>query len=105
MKTLLLYSDDFGKTNGTASRYVDASIDGDTLTVNQQDIGPMFGDKGDMERTSTVSLLAVKKALSVDSDENLLLVLKQRFNTMGAFDEFSDFIRKNNIKVLSYWNG
>jgi hypothetical protein len=52
MKTLLLYSDDFGKSNGTASRYVDVSI---KIIVGSQ------------------------KSMSIDSDENFFVPLQRLF--------------------------
>jgi hypothetical protein len=106
-----LYSDDWGESKngkkGTASRSVWASIERNTLTFEQQDIGPlleeMFGNS-DYERVYTVSLPALKSALAV-KDEELLSELKKRFNTSDAFDKFREFISDNNIEVISFYFG
>jgi hypothetical protein len=95
-----LYSDDFGKTLGTANRYIDAYISGDKLVISLQDIGPLahiycYED----ERGVTVSLEEVKKVLSVKSNYGLLKALKERFNKEDALDKFTDFANENKIKA------
>jgi hypothetical protein len=111
-RTIELYSDDFGETKdgkkGTASRYVRVYIDKEDLTIEEQDIGPLIKqiyDDSDHERIFTVSKLAVKKALSVDSDEELFSILKERFNEMDAFDKFSKLTTLNNIEYISCYAG
>ena len=97
-----LYEDN----NSNAARSIRVEIKDGLVTFEQQDIGPlcdeMFGDS-DYERViSDLPVEQLRSAMDVNTDKELIAVLKRDYSTSDAFDRFSKFVYDNHLKYNIY---
>lgn len=96
--TTTIYKDD----HSDAARSIWLTLNNGILSMEQQDIGPLverfYGDS-DYERfLHNISANAVEEVLGTASDKALISKLKEMFGTNSGFDDFAEFLRKNNIE-------
>lgn len=83
------------KDNYPISRSICLSLLDNTLTLQSYDSGSGFSE----ERIITLyDLSAIKKAMNVETDEDLLVKIKTSYSKSDAVDLFSDYLDKNKIK-------
>ena len=92
--------------NPNAARSIRVEIKDGLVTFEQQDIGllcdEMFGDS-DYERViSDLPVGQVRSAMGVNTDKELLALLKRDYSTEDAFDRFSKFVYDNHLKYNIY---
>lgn len=97
-----LYEDN----NPRASRSIRVEIKDGLVTFEQQDIGrlceEMFGDS-DYERVIfDLPVEQLRPVMGVETDKELLAVLKRDYSTSDAFDRFSEFVYDNHLKYNIY---
>ena len=97
-----LYNDN----NPNSARSISVEIKDGLVTFEQQDIGPlcdeMFGDS-DYERViSDLSVEQLRSAMDVNTDKELIAVLKRDYSSSDAFDRFSKFVYDNHLKYNIY---
>lgn len=97
-----LYNDN----NPNAARSIRVEIKDGLVTLEQQDIGPlcdeMFGDS-DYERViSDLPVEQLRSAMDVNTDKELIAVLKRDYSSSDAFDRFSEFVYDNHLKYNIY---
>lgn len=97
-----LYNDN----NPNSARSIRVEIKDGLVTFEQQDIGPlcdeMFGDS-DYERViSDLPVEQLRSAMDVNTDKELISVLKRDYSTSDAFDRFSEFVYDNHLKYNIY---
>ena len=97
-----LYEDN----NPNAARSIRVEIKAGLVTFEQQDIGPlcdeMFGDS-DYERVIfDLPVEQLRSAMDVNTDKELISVLKRDYSTSDAFDRFSEFVYDNHLKYNIY---
>ena len=99
-----LYQDN----NPKAARSISVEIKDGFVTFNLQDIGPLSEDMyGDSECERVIYDLPVEQlrsAFGVETDKELLAVLKRDYNTSDAFDRFSSFVYEKHLKY-NYYSG
>ena len=89
-----------------AARSIRVEIKDGLVTFEQQDIGPlcdeMFGDS-DYERVIfDLPVEQLRSAMDVNTDKELISVLKRDYSTSDAFDRFSEFVNDNHLKYSIY---
>jgi hypothetical protein len=83
------------KDNYPISRNICLSLLDNVLTLESYDSGDGFSE----ERIITLyDLSAIKKAMNVETDEDLLEKIKISYSKSDAVDSFSNFLGKNKIK-------
>ena len=83
------------KDNYPISRSICLSLLDNVLTLESYDSGDGFSE----ERIITLyDLSAIKKAMNVETDEDLLEKIKISYSKSDAVDLFSDYLDKNKIK-------
>jgi len=83
------------KDNYPISRSICLSLLDNGLTLELYDSGDGFNE----ERIITLyDLSAIKKAMNVETDEDLLVKIKTSYSKSDAVDLFSDYLDKNKIK-------
>ena len=83
------------KDNYPISRSICLSLLDNGLTLELYDSGDGFNE----ERIITLyDLSAIKKAMNVETDEDLLVKIKTSYSKSDAVDSFSNFLGKNKIK-------
>ena len=83
------------KDNYPISRSICLSLLDNVLTLELYDSGDGFNE----ERIITLyDLSAIKKAMNVETDEDLLVKIKTSYSKSDAVDLFSDYLDKNKIK-------
>ncbi|MDX9775045.1 MAG: hypothetical protein RBT40_03715 [Petrimonas sp.] len=83
------------KDNYPISRSICLSLLDNVLTLESYDSGDGFSE----ERIITLyDLSAIKKAMNVETDEDLLEKIKISYSKSDAVDSFSNFLGKNKIK-------
>lgn len=83
------------KDNYPISRSICLSLLDNVLTLESYDSGDGFNE----ERIITLyDLSAIKKAMNVEKDEDLLVKIKTSYSKSDAVDSFSNFLGKNKIK-------
>ena len=83
------------KDNYPISRSICLSLLDNVLTLESYDSGDGFSE----ERIITLyDLSAIKKAMNVETDEDLLVKIKTSYSKSDAVDLFSDYLDKNKIK-------
>lgn len=83
------------KDNYPISRSICLSLLDNVLTLELYDSGDGFNE----ERIITLyDLSAIKKAMNVETDEDLLVKIKTSYSKSDAVDSFSNFLGKNKIK-------
>lgn len=92
--------------NPNAARSIRVEIKDGLVTLEQQDIGPlcdeMFGDS-DYERViSDLPVGQLRSAMDVNTDKELIAVLKRDYSSSDAFDRFSKFVYDNHLKYNIY---
>lgn len=92
--------------NPNAARSIRVEIKDGLVTFEQQDIGPlcdeMFGDS-DYERVIfDLPVGQLRSAMDVNTDKELISVLKRDYSTSDAFDRFSKFVHDNHLKYNIY---
>ena len=92
--------------NPRASRSISVEIKDGLVTFEQQDIGPlcdeMFGDS-DYERVIfDLPVEQLRSVMDVNTDKELISVLKRDYSTEDAFDRFSEFVYDNHLKYNIY---
>ena len=97
-----LYEDN----NPNAARSIRVEIKDGLVTFEQQDIGPlcdeMFGDS-DYERVIfDLPVGQLRSAMDVNTDKELIAVLKRDYSSSDAFDRFSKFVYDNHLKYNIY---
>ena len=97
-----LYEDN----NPNAARSIRVEIKDGLVTFEQQDIGSlcneMFGDS-DYERVIfDLPVEQLRSAMDVNTDKELISVLKRDYSTSDAFDRFSEFVYDNHLKYNIY---
>ena len=97
-----LYNDN----NPNAARSIRVEIKDGLVTFEQQDIGPlcdeMFGDS-DYERVIfDLPVEQLRSVMDVNTDKELISVLKRDYSTEDAFDRFSEFVYDNHLKYNIY---
>lgn len=86
------------KDNYPISRSICLSLLDNVLTLESYDSGDGFSE----ERIITLyDLSAIKKAMNVETDEDLLEKIKISYSKSDAVDSFSNFLGKNKIKFGS----
>lgn len=95
--------------NPEAARTIRLSLNNGILSMEEQDIGPLvercFG-VSDYERfLYDIPAKAVSQVLGTTSEEELIDKLKDIFGVNSGYDNFSEFLRNNDIKCKhgSYW--
>ena len=97
-----LYNDN----NPNSARSIRVEIKDGLVTFEQQDIGPlcdeMFGDS-DYERVIfDLPVEQLRSVMDVNTDKELISVLKRDYSTEDAFDRFSEFVYDNHLKYNIY---
>lgn len=83
------------KDDHDISRSIFLELTNGELTLQSYDSGSGFSD----ERIITLyDLSAIKKAMNVETDEDLLVKIKTSYSKSDAVDLFSDYLDKNKIK-------
>lgn len=99
-----LYKDN----NPNAARSISVEIKDGFVTFNQQDIGPlgenMYGDSECEHVIFGLPVEQLRSAFGVETDKELLAVLKRDYNTSDAFDRFSSFVYERHLKY-NYYSG
>lgn len=83
------------KDDHDISRAIFVAIENSTLTVNEQDLGKGFESERIIE---TDQLREVKKLFQVNTDEELLDVIKERYSCSKGFDMITDLFSDNKIE-------
>ena len=83
------------KDDHDISRSIFLELTNGELTLQSYDSGSGFSE----ERIITLyDLSAIKKAMNVETDEDLLEKIKISYSKSDAVDSFSNFLGKNKIK-------
>lgn len=98
----------FTDNNPNAARSIYVEIKNGLVAFIQQDIGSlcekMFGDFEYERVIFDLSVEQLKSALGVETDKELLAVLKREYNTSDAFDRILSFVDNLHLKY-SYYSG
>ena len=96
--TITIYKDD----NPKAARSIWLTLRGGILNMTEQDMGPLveyaFGNSCHERYLSNISAKAVRKAVKADTNDVLFDKLKVMFGTNSGFDDFTEFLRNNDIR-------
>ena len=99
-----LYKDN----NPNAARCIRIEVKDGLVSFEQQDIGSLVDDMyGDSECECVIFDLSVEQlrsAFGVETDKELLALLKRDYNTSDAFDRFSSFVHDKRLKC-NYYSG
>ena len=99
-----LYEDN----NPNAARSISVEIKDGFVTFNKQDIGPLVDDMyGDSDYECVIFDLPVEQlrsAFGLETDKEVLAVLKRDYNTSDAFDRFASFVHDKHLRY-SYYSG
>lgn len=95
--TITIYKDD----NLKSARSIWLTLSDGVLNMTEQDIGPLveytFGSSSHEHYLSNISAKAVRKAVKADANDVLLDKLKVMFGTNSGFNDYTEFLRNNNI--------
>lgn len=95
--TIIIYKDD----NLKSARSIWLTLSDGVLNMTEQDIGPLveyaFGNSCHERYLSNISAKAVRKAVKADTNDVLFDKLKVMFGTNSGFNDFTEFLRNNDI--------
>lgn len=87
--------------NNQISRSVDVYIENGKFTVSEYDLEPKVFDQERIAETKQIDRL--KSVFGAKTEDELLLILKEKFGTNDAFDQIVDIFSAHKIKY-DYWS-